>query len=251
MCSRSHGWSGAWHRQRDTSVPRSCANHSLFKMRKKIHEEAAIYRSGSAKSQSARELAHGEKLGPRGFDDHLVLRQKLDTDTRFVMTGDTAWHLADEHKFADGRAALRDQRNARERKIEYFAIHNIAAGACEAGHALVRRALVAAQRRFVEHAAIHVERKLLGNAFTLVLRAMELNSKAALLQARDITFEAAKAVDVNDDLGARRRNDIAKDARATGRQIGDLAISLTVFRGFKLTAGQLHALAFIAPAFGH
>ena len=74
-----------------------------------------------------------------------------------------------------------------------------------------------AQGRFIEGAATHIELEQFGKAFALVRGAIELNTKAVLFRAGDATFNAAKAIDLNDDERAVLWNDLAKDARSTWR----------------------------------
>src|SRR5258708_36887730 len=162
------------------------------------------------------------------------------------MAGNAPGNSTDEHRFADRGANIRRDRNARKRDIEHLAIYDIAVSAREADIALCWGAIVPAQCRFIDGAATHIELEQFGEAFALVCGAIELDTKAVLFRASDAAFKPAKAIDVNDDERAGRRNDVAKDTCPTWRQIHDLAGGLAVFARLKLAAGEIDSLALIA-----
>ncbi len=72
-----------------------------------------------------------------------------------------------------------------------------------------------AQCRLIEWAAAHVDLEHFGEAFAFMRGAIELNAKAVLFRAGDTALKAAKAIDVNHDERAGRRNDLAQHVRST------------------------------------
>src|SRR5258708_15970298 len=144
------------------------------------------------------------------------------------MTGNAPGDSTDGHQFADRGANIRSDRNARKRDIEHLAMYDIAVSAREADIALCWGAIVPAQCRFIDGAgaATHIELEQFGEAFALVRGAIELNTKAVLFRASDAAFKAPKAVDVNDDERAGRRNHVPQPTRSTSRQLHDLSAVL-------------------------
>src|SRR6185312_837432 len=116
------------------------------------------------------------------------------------------------------------------------------------GEPLGGRAVVAAQDRFVDVAAVEIKRELFGNALALVLRAVELDSERAGIGTRDGAFEAPEAVDIDDNLRTLRRHDLAGDARAAGRHVRDLAMGFAAFGGDEEAARKGDRDTLVAPA---
>src|ERR1700679_4283861 len=194
--------------------------------------------------------AHDAELGLFALGGGAVAADEFDGDAVFVMAHDAAGHLPDQHRLAHRRTRLGLERDAAQRQVENLAGDNVAIGAGEARQSLGRLALVAAQRRFVDDSAVHVERELFGHPLALERRAGELDPEFTLTRARHDAFEAAEAVDVEDDLRLSCGNERACRLRPARRKIGDLALRFALLGGHEQPAGQSDAHAQVPAPFG-
>ncbi|MES2255629.1 MAG: hypothetical protein V4559_11380 [Pseudomonadota bacterium] len=181
----------------------------------------------------------------RGF----FLADKLDADAMFVMAGDTAGHLGDQDKFADGRTNIGLERNAAGGNVHHLALHDLTVGASEFGEAFLIGAFVTAHDRFVDQVLVEKKGQLLGGPFALQGRARKEHTEAGIIHSHDVAFEAAKSIHIQNDLRPRLRQHLAGDRGAAWRQIADLAARFIAIDGGKQAAGQIDTHAAKTPTF--